>query len=235
MAPANTYKGPRPGANLARMNLLCPSCGTRYQVDPAALSAGERKVRCARCRHVWVERQTEDLLMPADVAEATDAPEVQTGARIRPPVRERRRDVNWAGWAALVLIVGVVVGAGVLARERIVAAWPPAAKLYEMVRLPVQRAGAGLELHDVRSSKELDEGVEVLVVEGEIVNASRRVREVPRLRVAFRDGAGQEIEHWLISVAQARLQPGESAGFSVRWERPPPEAEGLAVRFEAAD
>ncbi len=35
------------------MHLNCPSCETRFVIDPAALDPSGRKVRCGRCGHAW--------------------------------------------------------------------------------------------------------------------------------------------------------------------------------------
>jgi predicted Zn finger-like uncharacterized protein len=35
------------------MILTCPQCATRYQVDAAQFAGPGRKVRCAKCGHVW--------------------------------------------------------------------------------------------------------------------------------------------------------------------------------------
>jgi predicted Zn finger-like uncharacterized protein len=35
------------------MLIVCPNCGTSYQVEPNSLGQGGRSVRCARCRNVW--------------------------------------------------------------------------------------------------------------------------------------------------------------------------------------
>jgi predicted Zn finger-like uncharacterized protein len=35
------------------MHLNCPSCDSRFVIDPAALGASGRKVRCGRCGHAW--------------------------------------------------------------------------------------------------------------------------------------------------------------------------------------
>jgi len=47
----------------------------------------------------------------------------------------------------------------------------------------------------MRISKEAQEGLSSLVVEGTIVSVSNRPSEVPRLRFAARDAAGQEVLH----------------------------------------
>lgn len=192
-------------------------------------------MRCARCGHTWSEQQPEDMPRGVGLEAATDEPAPIHKAPNLAAAREREGDTGWVGWAALALIVVGVVGGGVLARERIVAAWPPAAKLYEMVRLPVERAGPGLELLNVRSSQEMDDGAPVLVIKGEIVNVSDQVQAVPKLRIVLRDEARREVEESLFSVAQPSLEPGQKTAFSQRWERPPAQARGLVVTFEGAD
>jgi predicted Zn finger-like uncharacterized protein len=53
------------------MLIVCPSCSTAYEVGSAALGAGGRSVRCAKCRTVWVARAEDGAPMPA-VAGAMD-------------------------------------------------------------------------------------------------------------------------------------------------------------------
>src|ERR1700681_2283458 len=35
------------------MLIVCPSCATSYKIDPAAVGAAGRMVRCARCKATW--------------------------------------------------------------------------------------------------------------------------------------------------------------------------------------
>lgn len=44
--------GPKDHVDSA-MLIVCPTCTTTYRVEPAALGAAGRSVRCARCRAVW--------------------------------------------------------------------------------------------------------------------------------------------------------------------------------------
>lgn len=50
------------------MNLVCPNCGTSYDVDPSALGLAGRAVRCVRCRETW-HAQVDDMTR-ADALEA---------------------------------------------------------------------------------------------------------------------------------------------------------------------
>ncbi len=42
------------------MIVTCPACATRFMIDPRALGAGGRSVRCSQCDHVWVQAPPED-------------------------------------------------------------------------------------------------------------------------------------------------------------------------------
>ena len=224
-----------PELGVVRMILTCPSCQTRDLIDPEALGAEGRQVRCARCANTWHERPPEDMPKRVDIIEPIPRPRpIPKGSNL-PAVREQRQRGGWAGWAALAAVVAAVVVLGIVGREQIVAAWPPSAKLYEMARLPVSRPQPGLELMNVRSSRRLDGGVQVLIVQGEVINPSNEARPVPRVRVALRDKSQREIQHTVISPAKARLGAGEKTNFETRFERPPDAATGLIVRFEVGD
>ena len=81
----------------------------------------------------------------------------------------------------------------------------------------------GLAFENIKTSREIQEGVPILVVEGEIVGASRRRSEVPRLRFAVRDGAGGEIYAWTALPTRTVLPPGEPLPFRSRLASPPAE------------
>jgi predicted Zn finger-like uncharacterized protein len=51
------------------MLIVCPSCATSYDVEPASLGANGRQVRCVRCRTVWMA----ELNRAAQLTAAADA------------------------------------------------------------------------------------------------------------------------------------------------------------------
>ena len=106
---------------------------------------------------------------------------------------------------------------------------PQTASLYAAVGLPVNLRG--LVFTSVTTERETHEGVEVLVVEGTIVNDFKRAVEVPRLRFSVRNKSGYEIYSWTALPNRNALLPGESLPFRSRLASPPREADRVQVRF----
>ena len=79
-------------------------------------------------------------------------------------------------------------------RADVVRWFPQTASLYAAIGLPVNLRG--LVFANVTTEKESQDGVQVLVVEGKIVNAARHAVDVPRLRFAVRNDSGHEIYTW---------------------------------------
>ena len=71
----------------------------------------------------------------------------------------------------------------------------------------------------------------ILVVEGNIVNESRKLADMPHLRFAVRNAAQQEIYSWTAVPPRAMLCPGEAVSFHTRLASPPPDAHDVLVRF----
>ncbi len=311
------------------MLIVCPSCASSYDVDPAVLEPNGRQVRCVRCRTVWhaepsradkllaaaaalgpakpqdiAEAPADDLYHPAAAsagarADATDpsdwavqsaavepdqAADAQVAEAIepaaegngpptiaapsiapvdldagRPPidveaaqpaqaVRPAQNDVeSYAArfsrrgakgrrrvWSltrlqtailALLVVDAIIVGW----RRDIVRLLPQTASFYALIGLSVNLRG--LVFDAVTTSTEQHEGVPILVVEGAIVNRTSAVAEVPRLKLAVRNAAKQEIYSWTASSPRATLAPYQAVAFRTRLASPPPEAADVLVRF----
>jgi predicted Zn finger-like uncharacterized protein len=62
------------------MQIVCPNCQTSYHVDPSAVGATGRSVRCVRCRTVWFAAHTQALSEIATSHRAEMAQFAATGA-----------------------------------------------------------------------------------------------------------------------------------------------------------
>ena len=129
------------------------------------------------------------------------------------------------GMLALALLDVIVVGW----RTDVVRALPQTASFYSLIGLPVNLRG--LAFDSVATLTEQHEGVPILVVEGNVVNAARRNEDVPRLKFILRNAAQHEIYSWTTVPVLASLSPGESEGFRTRLASPPANARDVVVRF----
>jgi predicted Zn finger-like uncharacterized protein len=212
------------------MILTCSACYTRYLVDPRTLGGGGRTVRCANCGHSWHQMPPADSPRRIDLLPTPDtiAPRANLPALVPPPVS---KTANYLPWTILLaVLVGFVVAAQV-ARERIVDAWPPAAKLYAMIGVRVEPLGAGLEIRGIVTERRMSGGEQELAVRGEISNASSEERTVPRLRAVLKDASERALSSWTFSASGNRLLPGETTTFSTVVRDPDRRAAGLSITF----
>lgn len=159
---------------------------------------------------------------------ATD--EIENFAARRKRMQAKRNKARRSSrWTALVLVLFAFNVALVGARSEVVRFLPQTASLFSAVGLPVNLRH--LKFENMRISKETQEGLSSLVIEGTIVSVSNKPTEVPRLRFAARDASGQEVYTWNALPGRSILGPGEKLDFRSRFVSPPPNATDVMVRF----
>jgi hypothetical protein len=167
---------------------------------------------------------------PAPADAASDQDEIESFAARRKRLQVRRKQARKSSrWTALILVLFAFNVALVGARSEVVRFFPQTASLFAAVGLPVNLRN--LKFENMRISKESQEGVSSLVVEGTIASVSNRPSEVPRLRFAARDAAGQEVYTWTAMPGRSVLGPGEKLEFRSRFVSPPDNAVDVMVRF----
>jgi predicted Zn finger-like uncharacterized protein len=160
----------------------------------------------------------------------TDPDEVENFAARRKRLQVRRKQARRSSrWTALILVLFAFNVALIGARSEVVRFFPQTASLFAAVGLPVNLRN--LKFENMRISKEAQEGLSSLVVEGTIVSVSNKAVEVPRLRFAARDGAGQEVYTWTAMPGRSILGPGDKLDFRSRFVSPPESAVDVMVRF----
>ena len=152
-----------------------------------------------------------------------------------PAVSRQRSSDSWVAWAGLISAVVLVLSGAYFARNVIVAFWPPAAKIYTTLGIPLSadlvRSRSLLDFRNVEPSRVVENGETVLVVKGEIINGSEDVTEVPEVRVIIRGTEAQELGSWTFRPPEVRLVPNEIIRFETRYQDPPPETSGLTLVF----
>lgn len=230
------------------MILTCPECATRYQTDAANFAPNGRKVRCAKCGHVWhqaaPEPEPEDA--PEEVAETPPAPPLPAAperAAYAPPqsavedhavARVARSHLMerlglGAGWLALFAILVAFAWSGYRYRQEIAGLWPQSSTLYSALRIPVNTRG--IDFRNKNAHFETENGQDVLVITGDLVNITSHELTVPAIRVSLTDDDKRELYHWSFSSGTATLAPGQSVSFHTRLPSPPPAARHIELRF----
>jgi len=118
-----------------------------------------------------------------------------------------RRRIWWAVAGSLALVV-VLAGLAVGLRSQLVAAWPPSARLFQALGMPVQPPSAGLRFQGVRSEQHSEDGAPVLLIEGQITNSTERPLDVPTIEASGFDKERKLLHSWIIPPGDARLLPG---------------------------
>lgn len=168
-------------------------------------------------------------IVPTD-SSATPESELENFAARRKRLQARRRKERRSSrWTALILVLFAFNVALIGARSEVVRFFPQTASLFAAVGLPVNLRH--LKFENMRISKETQEGLSALVIEGTIVSVASKPTEVPRLRFAARDASGQEIYTWSTLPSRSILEPGEKLDFRSRFVSPPPNATDVIVRF----
>jgi predicted Zn finger-like uncharacterized protein len=217
------------------MILSCPACKTRYVVPDSAIGPSGRQVRCASCRHSWLQpppapRMAADWQAPPAAAApppppppppirdpaparpsasvigpATEVQDYDAFAH-EPPFRPRRNPARM--WT----IIAIIAAALMLAATAAIYSFG-LPELGVDIALP-GRTATPLKLEFQAENRTLASGNALLTVTGRISNPTQSVQRVPQLRAEVRDAAGKAVYSWSISPPVSELQPGQSATFN---------------------
>jgi predicted Zn finger-like uncharacterized protein len=219
-AAAPAEAAPAPPAEAAPAQAPAPT------PEPAAAEAPpEPAVAAAAAIPAPESGLTEKIELPSVAAAGPNRPGAE-GGRARSAKRSPA-----IGWVGLVTVVLAVLVGGVLTRDSIVRAWPPADRLYKAVGLSANGDAAGLRIEVVSHNHTVEEDRTFLVVRGKVTNTSGKVRQVPELQAWIRGEDSRELANWTFTAAQTRLLPGETASFITRFQNPPTGGTGLAIDF----
>jgi predicted Zn finger-like uncharacterized protein len=228
------------------MILTCPECATRYQTDAANFVPDGRKVRCAKCGHVWfqaapqpeAEQAVEDeSVTTAATAEApvipqrdfSETPALAATEAGRAPVAERM--VLGVGWAVLGFVLVGIGWSTFHYRQDIAGLWPQSASFYKAIGATVNTRGIEIETSDRQAHFETEDDQQVLVITGSLVNITSRELSVPPIRVSLMDEGKRELYHWSFEPGVATLHAGQSIAFRTRLPNPPTAMKHIELNF----
>ena len=201
------------------MIITCPACHAQFHLQPNALGAKGRTVRCSSCGERWF---AEPFVEPPPDTAAI----VAAGATEPRPAGARIGLTSvLAGILAILILAALIAG-----RDEIASRVPAMISLYERLGFSLELP-LGIEFRGLASEHRLAEGRPMLVVMGEISNISAQRRAVPPIRVAVLDAQRRELKHGLFDPPESALAPGGVARFEVALGAPPEGASDVEVSF----
>lgn len=229
------------------MIIACPSCETRFEVNAAAFPPGGRKVKCARCAHIWHADSPAGVPSTPVIDAVSDAEEEASLAPpnvVAPPAAEEAApEMIWAGTdipprgagrlATLGLAAAIValVAAGLyIFRDTVVAYVPGAAPAYAALGVPVDVTGLDLTIA-AQAMGGASDGAATLVVTGVVVNKTGDERKVPPIRATIYSQENKALHSWTFEAGVATLKPGERHEFRQELAKPPAETYQVYARF----
>jgi predicted Zn finger-like uncharacterized protein len=208
------------------MQVICPSCGARYAVDPSAIGPIGRTVQCARCHHRWletIEDATVAALPPRPAGRpAPDfvfRPQPHSGAQL-PAVTKPRAHARWGRWITAAVVLLAATAAAFVYRDEIASQLP--SQWHTILSFHAARAAVPdppqLEVDMAASQVELVDGH--YVVSGELVNWGGQEGSTTSLRLVFRKGEDVLGER-VYSLVEGPIAPGGRLSFSWPLDDPP--------------
>lgn len=171
-------------------------------------------------------RRAADAELPASMAKAPTMPDTAaTGGG-------RGRLI--AAWLVFLLLVAGSLAVAHFGREEIVAALPEAKPYYEMLGYHFETELDGLEVIDVTSSRSIQGGDTVLVIEGKVRSSASVAKKIPRLRASLLDRQQSVLQEWEFSVDMGVLAPNSTAPFREQAINPDPNATDVRVELVGA-
>jgi len=146
----------------------------------------------------------------------------------RLPMARFRRAARFAVLGVMVLIVGGVI----MLRGPIVGQFPQLAGAYAAVGLSVNVIG--LEFRNVQTLQSLQQGVDVLAVEGTIASVADHEVAVPQVIVTLLDPRGSSVYEWSVTSKATELEPGETIHFETQLSSPPAGAKNVKLSFASS-
>jgi len=225
------------------MILTCPACGTRYQMADDKFGTSPRTIRCARCKHDWVEYPVSAPMAPPPAPDANsefvntshsklpplppeavsdDTSTFMAVALERPAHRAKQR--LYLGLFALSFVVVGGVAALLMLQTPLLKMFPQLEQVYKPLGLMHEVSTPsynGLAITGVTRELEDMNGMTSLVFRGQVHNQTTADMPVPNIEVKLFDERGVMLDYWKVQPDHNTLKPGATTGWACRFYNAP--------------
>jgi len=151
---------------------------------------------------------------------------------LQSPVQRRKRS---KGVVLKILLAFSILSAPLYYKQDIMDFVQTVKKVYTVFAHNQKDPGEGLSPRDVKPRRDVRNGVEFLIVEGNIINITKGSLDVPPLKVSLTNSQGKIITTQIIELRKKILSPTEKLSFKVEFEDPPGTARQMSVNFVAPE
>lgn len=129
----------------------------------------------------------------------------------------------------LLILFALLVGSGIIFRTEIVRVVPDMAGVYAGIGLSVNVIG--LDFENVETLRTMQNGVDVMLVSGQVRNITGQEMPVPAILVSILDGAGASLYSWSVTPLSPFIAPYGKQEFEARLNAAPQNAANVKLTF----
>lgn len=225
------------------MILNCPECSTRFLVNDKLIGETGRKVKCARCKHIWfqeppVKEELSVNLADIEIPELDEIPDsvkpIPEGSNLPVISNKYKISLLYASSLAVALIVISMFLLTIL-NKPITQKWEASAAIFEALGVDVPVLGEKIAIEEAKFTERLDEqGHTYVLFDAYFRNKSQDDVIVPRVMVNLYGSAmsGHEnLGQYKLDLDFGTLAPGQSKKVHKKFQVRQPGVSGANVTF----
>lgn len=185
------------------MYIICPKCNTNFVITENQIGKTGRKVRCSKCKHIWIAKQTnknnhsskKENIIPTKNESKPITPETRFydgNARLLPTIIKDRNNQDaklcFYKWAITLLVIVMIISLDVIN--------------FGHFRFSQDFIVKEVDARSIDNNK--------TKIEFTIVNNTTRTLNLPIIRYRFFDKNNKIITRKLVENKIAKLEPKES-------------------------
>lgn len=207
------------------MIISCTNCSARFIVKAQTIGENGRKVKCARCKHVWFQKSDVEALKAAMESNAVEVPKeiepVPEGSNV--PAIPKKKTSIFLKIAALISFIFFVFTLSLIASNKVL---PKMSFYYSLFDI---YDSEDMALYDVKVEKVTSGKYNDVLISGKIANESETERRLPALRMTILSETGEKLRTVTLAPQGLVIKPKEKMDFSDKIEKLPNEAAKIVM------